>query len=512
MALFSLKNTQAYGVEATLEGGGRVLSLRFSPKTADEVYFDIALQPGKWHSLTLVAEKGKVLSMFKDRIQAFRDGIPKEAREGGSKFKYPGIKSGKGINMGNIGRQAPGKAALAGQLGLVALFSVAATPKEVEALHASTSGPHAILEPALAGVPSPSHLGLLGGSVPPRLVTGKRGKDSGFCFALDARRCEGAVEKGEGRVWSCGGTIATERGGDRVVGKEHTRVVMTTTFSEALASLGGPIQLLPLLVLPAHVGDGGAAIPLPLGGAGLDPSAYAQALAVFAASLQSNEQNRALAVSSDVVHTLAVLIANCPRSHLTLELLIGTLTLVRHTATHPQLHGEATARLLFDMRLWTRAPPKVQVRTRLCPGCSPSLMHSRRRRWQTAAFSFSLVLSCCPAPAKSVDQLGPSLLPLCRFAMFCLHKCTGGIPLLAGRVATQDWRVHPGREAPAAARSPPRAPRPTQLLPAAAADAAGWDRPRWVEIFCCLGVKSRGHVRGRDPTALVCARPSGALP
>ena len=50
-----------------------------------------------------------------------------------------------------VGAAAPGKAAFCGQLGLIALFSVAATPKEVEALHAATAGPHAILELELGG-------------------------------------------------------------------------------------------------------------------------------------------------------------------------------------------------------------------------------------------------------------------------------------------------------------------------------------------------------------------------
>ena len=95
-----------------------------------------------------------------------------------------------------MGAAAPGKASFAGQMGLIALFAVAATPKEVEALHAATAGPHALLEPELQGVPVPPCVAQLGGGVPPRLLAAKRGAkghtDCGLCFSLDCRRCEGS--------------------------------------------------------------------------------------------------------------------------------------------------------------------------------------------------------------------------------------------------------------------------------------------------------------------------------
>ena len=96
-------SAQAYGLDATLDAGGHVLTLRtLSPRGVTEVAVSVELQPGRWHSLTLVAKRGMMLA--KDRLWAFRDGQPRDLLDDAKKravaFHYPAAKGlAKGLNM-----------------------------------------------------------------------------------------------------------------------------------------------------------------------------------------------------------------------------------------------------------------------------------------------------------------------------------------------------------------------------------------------------------------------------
>ena len=312
-------------------------------------------------------------------------------------LKYP---SAKGLVGGmthcSIGGASPGRSSLQGQLACFAAFAVAANAKEVEQLHAATRGPHAALEPALLGVlgGAAATFGggtltplLQGGSVPPpgsvppqqqlpppRLLSGRRG---GLVLCLDPRTADVVASSTQSssadavvKVYHVGGADGALRPAEL---GPCTSCVVTTTFGEALAALGGPTWLLPLLVTPSlaqaaaasrtHVHAGlnrstltpaqAAELPVPAGGAGIGVLEFATCVSVLAASLEE-EANREAWASSNGTHTLAELLHGCPVGHLSSPLLAACRRLVAALAPRHDAHVQAAVKLLFDIPLWAR--------------------------------------------------------------------------------------------------------------------------------------------------------------
>ena len=417
MGLLSMTNDTATGLDLSLEASGRQLALRtYSRGSVETGAVGCTLVPGKWHSLAVVFEKRTLLS---DRAAVYIDGVAAPvlaapppgtkpsgpvppAEEDGSgggggsgptflALKYPSSKGlAGGLTHCSIGSASPGRASLQGQLACFAAFACAASTKEVEQLHSATRGPHAALEPALLSVLGASFGSatlqpLLSGPsgppagavpqqqtlLPPRLLSGRR---SGLVLCLDPRSADSPDATAVYHVGGADGALQPAQLGP------HTSSVRTTSFAEALAALGGPTWLLPLLATPELAADAAAALvrdatpigtgalqaptlvglALPSGGAGLSVLEFATAVSLLAASLEDDANRDAFGATNGLV-TLSVLLHACPPQHLSPPLLAAVRRLVASLAPRPDMHAEAASRLLLDLSLWGRQGGAVSL-------------------------------------------------------------------------------------------------------------------------------------------------------
>ena len=416
MGLLSMTNDTATGLDLSLEASGRQLALRtYSRGAVDTGAVGVTLVPGKWHSLAVVFEKRTLLS---DRAAVYIDGAAapvlatptpggkpaaaaapgeEEGSGGGGgsgptvlALKYPSSKGlAGGLTHCSIGSASPGRASLQGQLGCFAAFACAASTKEIEQLHSATRGPHAALEPALLSVmgasfgsaalqpllsgpsgPPPGAVPQQQSLLPPRLLSGRR---SGLVLCLDPRSADSPDATVVYHVGGADGALQPAQLGP------HTSCVCTTSFAEALAALGGPTWLLPLLATPELAADAAAALmrdeqpsagasqaptlvglALPSGGAGLSVLEFATAVSLLAASLEDDANRDAFGASNGLL-TLSVLLQTCPAQHLSPPLLAAVRRLVASLAPRPDMHAEAACRLLLDLSLWGRQGGAVSL-------------------------------------------------------------------------------------------------------------------------------------------------------